>query len=164
MKNTIFTLLLLISLPTFSQVGIGTELPTADLDVNGSLRVRDLGSGGLVSDGIGNISIGPKIASLGKVSATGVALNISGATVTRENEGDYKVTFSTALSSNNYVILLNLPDCGGSCDGNASYDDATVTYYGQTMNEFYVNIGDSDNGNNAKQDVDLEFMFIVYDF
>lgn len=40
--KTIFSILLLCSLPIYSQVGIGTTDPTADLDINGTLRIRSI--------------------------------------------------------------------------------------------------------------------------
>lgn len=48
MKNLLF---LLISIMTFSQVGIKTTQPTATLDVNGNLRVRKVIQGS-ISDSI----------------------------------------------------------------------------------------------------------------
>jgi hypothetical protein len=42
MKTKIYSLLLACAaLPLFSQVGINTSTPTATLDVNGTLKVRD---------------------------------------------------------------------------------------------------------------------------
>jgi hypothetical protein len=84
-------------------------------------------------------------------------------TVTRINEGDYQVTFSTALANANYIIQLSILDCGGDCPGNttANNDDPGITYYNQTAAGFRVNIGDSDNGSTPKDDIDLEFMFTV---
>jgi hypothetical protein len=38
----IFPVVLLFSLPIFSQVGIGTTNPTASLDINGNLRIRSI--------------------------------------------------------------------------------------------------------------------------
>ncbi|NND62189.1 MAG: hypothetical protein HKN48_03230 [Flavobacteriaceae bacterium] len=163
-KYTFFALLFLTTYGLFAQVGIGTTSPTTDLDINGSIRVRDLGSGTLVSDANGNVTVGPKLFSLGKVASDGTAIKISGATVTRVDKGDYKITFATEMADANYIVMLNMIDCGGACDGNGSYDDPGIGYYGQTKNEFYVNIGDSDNGNSGKKDIDLEFMFMVYDF
>ncbi|WP_143032071.1 beta strand repeat-containing protein [Tenacibaculum sp. MAR_2009_124] len=109
---------------------------------------------------------GPVTVAAGKVSGAGTALKIYGATVTRVDEGDYQVTFTTPRSDANYVIQLSIADCAGDCPGNTTtnYDDPGVTYYQQTANGFRVNIGDSDNGGNQKDDIDLEFMFNVIDF
>ncbi|CAM1373006.1 hypothetical protein TXIAM_50151 [Tenacibaculum xiamenense] len=109
---------------------------------------------------------GPTTVAAGKVSGAGAALKIYGATVTRVNEGDYQVTFTTARADANYVIQLSILDCNGDCPGNttANYDDPGITYYNQTTTGFRVNIGDSDNGTNQKDDIDLEFMFNVIDF
>jgi hypothetical protein len=40
--KTIFVILLLCTLPIYSQVGIGTEDPTATLDVDGDVNIRDI--------------------------------------------------------------------------------------------------------------------------
>lgn len=147
----------------FSQVGVNTTTPTADLDVNGSLRVRTLGGGTLVSDNSGNLSAAPfKIIAAGKIHPNGSPIKITGATITRVDRGDYKVSFSSSMPDSHYIIMLSIKDCGGNCDGNNNYDDPGITYYNQTNTGFYVNIGDSDNGASAKTDVDLEFMFVVY--
>ena len=37
-----FCFFLLISIPVFSQVGVGTTEPTASLDINGNLRIRNI--------------------------------------------------------------------------------------------------------------------------
>ncbi|CAM1357724.1 hypothetical protein THALO_70180 [Tenacibaculum halocynthiae] len=99
-------------------------------------------------------------------SSHSIAKNYNIATITRINEGDYQVTFTTAMSDANYIIQLAIKDCGGNCPGNSNtnYDDPGITYYNQTASGFRVNIGDSDNGGNQKDDIDLEFMFSVIDF
>ena len=65
-----------------------------------------------------------------------------------------------------YVIQLSIRDCNGDCPGNtgANFDDPGITYYNQATTGFRVNIGDSDNGSNQKDDIDLEFMITVFDF
>ncbi|MBT8296944.1 MAG: hypothetical protein KJO52_01305, partial [Maribacter sp.] len=105
----------------------------------------------------------PTIYSTGKINGNGTAAGIYQATVSRINEGDYQITFSTALSNTNYVIQLATIDCNGDCPGNtsANYDDPGITYYDQQTTGFKVNIGDSDNGTTAKDDIDLEFMYTV---
>lgn len=166
MKIIYLFALLLINLTLQAQVGIGTTAPTTELDVNGNLRVRNLGSGTLVSDASGNITVaGPKIAAAGKVSGTGVAINIFGATVVRANEGDYNVTFTSAKTNANYIIMLANIDCGGACtNGAGSNDDPGIAYYNQTTSGFSVNIGDNDNGGTNRDDIDIEWMFVVYEF
>lgn len=49
MKKKLILLILLISCLSFAQVGVGTNTPTASLDVNGNTRVRNL-TGALSSD------------------------------------------------------------------------------------------------------------------
>ncbi|UJH68043.1 beta strand repeat-containing protein [Allomuricauda sp. SCSIO 65647] len=123
------------------------------------------------SNGGAYLAAMPTIYSTGKVAIEYVGTpgvdatnsNIYGATVTRLNEGDYQVTFDTALSDTGYIIQLSTLDCDGDCPGNtsANYDDPGITYYNQTTSGFRVNIGDSDNGTTQKDDIDLEFMFTV---
>ena len=108
----------------------------------------------------------PTIYAAGKISGNGTILSsygINTSTSGRANEGDYNINFSTALGNANYIIQLTILDCGGDCPGNtsANYDDPGITYYNQTTSGFDVNIGDSDNGTTAKDDIDLEFMFTV---
>jgi len=105
----------------------------------------------------------PTIYSTGKINGNGTAAAIYQATVSRINEGDYQVTFTTALANANYIIQLVTTDCNGDCPGNtsANYDDPGITYYDQQTTGFKVNIGDSDNGTTAKDDIDLEFMYTV---
>ncbi|PQJ15554.1 hypothetical protein, partial [Aureicoccus marinus] len=105
----------------------------------------------------------PTVYAAGKINGDGTSASIYGATVTRLNEGDYEVTFGTALANGNYIIQVSILDCGGDCPGNGgtNYDDPGITYYSQSSTGFRVNIGDSDNGGNAKDDIDLEFMFTV---
>ncbi|MAT90414.1 MAG: hypothetical protein CMC35_06940 [Flavobacteriaceae bacterium] len=155
----------LISNTAFTQVGINTTSPDPStvLDVNGNMRVRTLGSGPIYSDANGNLTnSGPQVIAAGLVQANGTALKIFGATVSRTNLGDYQVTFATARPSANYIINLATIDCmdAGACD----YDDPGITYYNRTTSGFAINIGDSDNGGTAKEDIDLEFTFSVIDF
>ncbi|MGB5499304.1 MAG: hypothetical protein WBM77_10280, partial [Maribacter sp.] len=105
----------------------------------------------------------PTIYSTGKVNGNGTAATIYQATVSRINEGDYQITFTTALANANYIIQLATIDCNGDCPGNTSsnYDDPGITYYDQQTSGFKINIGDSDNGTTAKDDIDLEFMYTV---
>jgi|GEM_PF-1026570 len=154
-----------------TKVGIGTNAPTAKLQVNGTLRYVDGTQGNgkvLASDANCNaswqsISGIPQIVAAGLVQANGTAIKITGATVTRLNLGDYQVTFTSARASANYIINLANIDCGGNCGG-TSYDDPGITYYDRETTGFKVNIGDSDNGNTQKADIDLEFTFSVIDF
>ncbi|MFL1896995.1 beta strand repeat-containing protein, partial [Aquimarina sp. 2-A2] len=106
------------------------------------------------------------VKAIGKVLGTGVAAKIRNATVTRLDEGDYQITFASAMPDAHYIIQLSILDCGGDCPGNSTsnYDDPGISYYAQTTTGFRVNIGDSDNGTNQKDDIDLEFMFTVLDY
>ncbi|MGJ8685720.1 MAG: beta strand repeat-containing protein, partial [Nonlabens sp.] len=108
----------------------------------------------------------PTIYAAGKMSGAGTLLSdfgVNTATTTRLNEGDYRINFTTALPNANYIIQLTILDCDGNCPpaGGSNYDDPGITYYGQDVNGFNVNIGDNDNGASPKIDIDLEFMFTV---
>ncbi len=105
----------------------------------------------------------PRIFATGKVEGTGIAQVIYGATVERLDEGDYQITFDRALPDNRYIIQVSVLDCDGDCPGNTgeSFDNPGITYYDQSPDGFKVNIGDSDNGINPKDDIDLQFMFTV---
>lgn len=149
----------------YTQVGINTTTPdpTTALDVNGNTRVRTLTAGAVYSNATGILSnTGPQIVAAGLVAPTGTAIKSFGATVSRINLGDYQVTFTTPRPSANYVINLTTIDCMdlGDCD----YDDPGISYYNRTTTGFSINIGDSDNGGTAKEDIDLEFTFSVIDF
>lgn len=102
----------------------------------------------------------PVINASGKVNPDGTAAIIFGATVSRISEGDYQITFNTPLTTD-YIIQVSVLDCDGDCPGNTTdlYDNPSITYYDQQLSGFKVNIGDSDNGANPKDDIDLEFMF-----
>ncbi len=105
----------------------------------------------------------PRIYATGKVEGSGTAQVIYGSTVQRLNEGDYQITFDRALPDNRYIIQVSVLDCDGDCPGNTgdTYDNPGITYYDQSPDGFKVNIGDSDNGINPKDDIDLQFMFTV---
>lgn len=162
-KNYLLILTFIFCLAIRAQVGINTTSPTTDLDVNGNVRIRNLTNGTIVSDDIGNLAVVPfRVIAAGKVLSTGTPTKIIGSSVSRISKGNYRVTFATPLQDSNYIIMLTIKDCGGSCNGNGSYDDPGIGYYDQGVGGFNINIGDSDNGNVGKVDVDLEFMFVVY--
>ncbi|NNM18409.1 MAG: hypothetical protein HKP24_07525, partial [Croceitalea sp.] len=150
-----------ISQSTTTGVITYTDEDAATTNVN--VVSADTGNQIVVGADGGAFMNAPSIYALGKVAGNGTAAAIYGATVSRSSEGDYDITFSTALSNANYIIQLTILDCGGDCPGNtgANYDDPGITYYGQSTTGFSVNIGDSDNGTTAKDDIDLEFMFTV---
>jgi len=118
------------------------------------------------ADAIADLAALPRTYSMGKVNGNATAASIYNATVARvtaDTEGDYQITFSNALANTNYIIQLTILDCGGNCppSGGSNYDDPGISYYDQQTTGFKVNIGDSDNGTTAKDDIDLEFMFTV---
>ncbi|MBQ4822264.1 hypothetical protein, partial [Aquimarina sp. MMG016] len=121
---------------------------------------------GIASDNQGNFLEVPVIFAAGKAPSGGGGTHFN-ATVTKittnnpaggggNANGDYQVTFTTALSSTNYIIQLTLQDGAGV--GN---DDLDISYYDQQTTGFKVNIGDNDNGGGNRADRDSEFMFTV---
>ena len=98
------------------------------------------------------------IVAFGKVNSDGSAAKIHGATVTRNSQGNYTVTFLSALSSADYIIQLSILDSNGA--GNDDYD---ASYSNQTTTSFVVQVGDNDNGSNDRAPRDQEFMFTVID-
>ena len=111
MKLFYFIVGLVLVNVTSAQVGINTDSPTNSLDINGDLRVRSLTKGTVVSNDSGIVSVSPfQVVAAGKVNKDGTVAKISGAVVTKAAKGEYTVTFSTALSSANYVITLSVKD------------------------------------------------------
>lgn len=161
-------LFLLISNVMYSQIGVNTTTPdpSTALDVNGTTRVRTLSNGAVYSNANGDLNNnGPQTIAAGLIQGNGTAIKISGATVSRINEGDYQVTFNTPRPTTTYIINLATIDCGGNCNGSANtYDDPGITYYQRQAAGFRINIGDSDNGATQKDDIDIEFTFSVIDF
>jgi hypothetical protein len=102
---------------------------------------------------------GPAIKAAGKISANGNNLKVFNARVTRSSQGEYQVTFDTALEDADYIIQLTIIAADGS--GNDDYD---VSYRAQTTNGFIVETGDNDNGGGDRIKQDSEFMFTVIDF
>ena len=143
------------------EVDLATDV---DLDEDGTDETT-------VQEALDALAAMPKIYATGKINANGTAAAIYNATVSKlttnngggGTEGDYQITFSSALANTNYIIQLTIPDCGGNCPGNtsANFDDPGITYYDQQTSGFKVNIGDSDNGTTQKDDIDLDFMFTV---
>ncbi len=105
MKKLILSLL--FTLPTFSQVGIGTTNPTETLHVNGSLRVESLYTGTPETDQFGKFSTAPyTFLCAGIFKDNGDPVKAVNCTVKRINGSTIRVTFNTPLSDKNYVINL----------------------------------------------------------
>ena len=125
--------------------------------------------GGLAVESNGNVVLVPVIYATGKVRGDGTLLAGYNAAVSQVDTGDYRITFQDTsatpipIGNDNYIIQLTILDCGGDCPppGGSNYDDPGITYYGQDGNGFNVNIGDNDNGDNPRIDIDQEFMFTV---
>lgn len=52
MRTFLLISLILLGIHGFSQVGIGTDAPTKDLDINGELRIRTINNGDVPTDGV----------------------------------------------------------------------------------------------------------------
>ena len=134
MKKLILTLL--FSIPTFSQVGIGTTNPTETLDVNGTLKVSDLTDPNnkavftVQADIDGKLSRAPYKAVA--MAVVGLNANIyksfGVANVVRVNTTTYRVTFTTALPNNDYVINFSAKQ------RLLSYDNVTVNGFDIIVN------------------------------
>ncbi len=101
----------------------------------------------------------PMVRAMGKVNADGTAAKIMGATVSKINTGDYRVTFTNAMPNANYIIQLTVRDFNGTAN-----DDPGIQYINQTNTRFDVHIQNNDDGGSNGSDTDFEFMFTVLDF
>ncbi|ARN71017.1 hypothetical protein BST91_04815 [Nonlabens tegetincola] len=137
-----------------NEAGTTTTAQVVSADANNSIQVG--------SDG-GAYFVGPTIAAAGNVAGDGSTITSFGtSSITRLNTGDYRINFTTPITTG-YVIQLTVLDCNGNCPpaGGSNYDDPGISYYGNDANGFNVNIGDSDNGASPKVDIDLDFMFTI---
>jgi len=102
--------LLFLLFPVFAlaQVGINTTTPTSMLDVDGSVRVRNLTTGTVISNAVGELSISPyTTVAMGVVNNAGALLKGFGATINKINATTYRITFIVPQIDNDYIILLN---------------------------------------------------------
>lgn len=105
MKKLILSLL--FTIPTFSQVGIGTTTPTETLDVNGSLRVRDLYIGTAETNQFGAFSAAPyTLVCYGIFKENGDEIRAYNCIVRRLNQTTIRVEFMNQLPDTNYIINL----------------------------------------------------------
>lgn len=129
-------ILLLLSLPLYSQVGIGTTTPTETLDVNGSGRFQNLTDPNnkavftVQADIDGRLSSAPyKAVAMAVCDVTGVIYKSFGiANVVRLSTTTYRVTFTTTLPNNDYVINFSAKQ------RLLSYDNATVNGFDIVVN------------------------------
>ncbi|ASD51807.1 hypothetical protein [Flavobacterium phage V157] len=144
MKTIVITLLLSIS--TYSQVGIATTTPTETLDVNGTARVRNLTDGTIQTNSTGVLSIMPyKAYAMAVVSLNCSILRGFGvASVTRLNNTTYRVSFVNPLPNNDYVI-------------NFSARQRQLSYDNVTVNGFDVIVSQNPN-----QITNFDFNFSVF--
>lgn len=138
-------LVLLFPLMTYCQVGIGTTIPTNDLDVNGTTRVRSLTNGTVESEPNGVIvSVPYRSVCMGVVNNAGTLLKGFGATATKINSTTFRITFLSAQIDNDYVILL----CGKL---------RHLSYNNTTLNSFDIIID-----SNPASVPNFDFNFVVY--
>lgn len=113
MTKTITLLLLFLSSAfIYAQVGIGTTAPTADLDINGTLRVRNLplsttNTNFLTTDAIGNVSQSSfySISDIQTVTAsTNIDQTITGISVI--NNIDLGLSLTIDIPANKEALLL----------------------------------------------------------
>lgn len=124
-------LLVLLSLPLYSQVGISTTTPTETLDINGSARVRNLTNGTVQSSSTGVLSVAPyKAVAMAVIDLNANVLRGFGvATVARLNNTTYRVTFTTTLPNNDYIINFS------ARQRLLSYDNITVNGFDIVVNQ-----------------------------
>lgn len=139
--------LLFLLFPVFAlaQVGINTTTPTSMLDVDGSARVRNLTTGTVISNAIGELTISPyTTVAMGVVNNAGALLKGFGATTSRINATTYRITFIVPQIDNDYIILLS---------GKLRY----LSYNNPTLNTFDVIID-----SNPSSVSNFDFNFVVY--
>lgn len=127
MKNLTKFLFLFIPMVALSQVGIGTASPSEDLDIDGSIRVRDLNEGYITSSSTGVLGISPETKTVsGHNSWSNVLVGSKAAKldfVGRVSVGQIEVTFSVfyRVSGKSFAIINNV-GCTvtnlGATDGN----------------------------------------------
>jgi hypothetical protein len=100
----------------------------------------------------------PPIVAYGKVNSNGIALRITGATVTRTNTGQYTVTLNNARTTANYIIQLSVLQSVNN------RDDINTSITGQTTTAFTVAVHEGDNGTGADTYRDRVWHFTVIDF
>lgn len=139
-------LLLLLSIPIYSQIGIGTTAPTQTLDVNGITRVRSLTDGTLQSNSQGVISQAPyKSIAMAVADINGNIFKSFGiASITRINTTTYRVLFSLPQPNNNYII-------------NFSARQRLLSYDNTTINGFDIIVN-----SNPNQVTNFDFNFTVF--
>lgn len=142
MKKLLF---LLFPILATAQVGIGTVTPTNTLDVNGSLRVRNLTTGTVQSqpNGVQYIATYTAVC-MGVVDNAGTLLKGFGATTSKINAATYRITFIVPQIDNDYIILLN---------GKLRH----LSYNNPTLNTFDVIIDSNPSGVS-----NFDFNFVVY--
>lgn len=130
----IYPLLFFFTLPIVAQVGIKTTLPTADLDVNGTLRIRATTTNPnesaakdsiLVADNLGNVN---RISSK-KIIESHLKTFVKGAFL---SSGDVSLT----LSSNTKKIPFDYEEI----DTNTEFDTSTSTFTAKQDGIYQVSV------------------------
>lgn len=142
--NLRFTYLLLLCLPLQAQVGIGTTNPTAALDINGDLRIRNVTNEA-------NPSIAEELAndSILVVSREGTVKRITSRQVHQSNIKTFiKGNFANATDTNlsltlNYAII---PFDEETFDLNNEFDPSTHTFTAKQEGVYSVFVQINSNG------------------
>lgn len=123
-------LLLLFSIPIYSQIGIGTTTPTQTLDINGITRIRILTDGTLQSNSQGVISQAPyKAIAMAVADINGNIFKSFGiASITRINTTTYRVLFLSPQPNNDYIINFS------ARQRLLSYDNTTINGFDIIVN------------------------------
>ena len=90
----------------------------------------------------------------GRVASNGTLLAGQGATAARVGVGRYQITYDNAQATANCAILLT----NQRSPGRDSYE---IYFFNDTVNGFFVEINEGDNGTSANTLRDNEFSFMV---
>ncbi len=100
MRHYYIIILILVNLPLYSQVGVGTEDPQATLDLNGNMKIRTVDEASTFNDSLKFLV--RDISSTGDYEVKEVSgdnLFNSASIFSAQNDGDWNLLSATILSS-----------------------------------------------------------------
>ncbi|AND63705.1 hypothetical protein AX766_04410 [Flavobacterium covae] len=117
MKNIIKTIIILVSNFSIAQVGIGTDTPTATLDVNGTTRIRTLNDGSnsttypyfVVADALGNLAKADRPTKLFTSLEPSFTLDTNITSDTQTTNTLYSATVTTSVANQVLQISCLIP-------------------------------------------------------